>query len=866
MALPSVATAGSFASRFNSPPVAGVTLSGDAAYVGGHVQLTAAANGQSGQMLLNDLDPGESIDAFSAHCQVFIGGGSGADGMSFSFGDPSSITSAVDGVNTGLAVSLDTFNNGGGDVFNAVQVRYNGASIATSGALTLRTGSYVNLDVVVRQDGLITVFHNTTFAISATIPGWSGVAGRRFVFNAATGGLNDEHSIEDVVIATTSAADFRSTFDSPPVSGVNLFGNAIYDAGAVKLTTTSPGGQQGAMILNDLDAGAAIQRFAATVRFGIGAGSGADGMSFAFGDLPSASFGEEGTGNGLILRFDTFGGGGDFVNEIEVVYAGAHVAASGVRTIRTGDFRDVVITMSANGRLAVAHQNSTNSSVPLIEVTIPGWAPQAGWRFGIGGRTGGLTDNHWVEDLAIETIACGNGALEDGEACDAGAANGTATSCCSSTCTFVTAGTQCRASAGVCDPAETCTGSSAACPTNSFATSGSSCTDDGNVCTDDQCNGSGACIHPNNTASCDDGLFCTGADTCSGGSCSAHAGDPCVGGPECANTCDEILNTCNLPAGTACTADSSVCSLDLCDGSGACTHPAGNAGATCRASAGDCDLPESCDGASPSCPTDLFRPSSYECRPPAGECDTAERCSGAAADCPANGFVAAGIACTDDGQPCTSDACDGDGTCEHVALPDTDVDSVCDAQDTCTNVGNARDFYARSKLVLTKINTDTTPGNDGLKLSAAFDLPSASSFGSLNPIAHGARIVLLNQAGGVEVDQVLPGGTYAGSGSRGWKSNTKGTVWQYLDKTTSPLSGITTLKVTDKNKTSPGRVTASLTGKKTTFPVVSADTPVQLVVVLGNQTDAIAGYCGESDFTPASCLFNGAQSTLVCRQ
>ena len=619
VALPSVATAGSFASRFNSPPVAGVTLSGDAAYVGGHVQLTAAANGQSGQMLLNDLDPGESIDAFSAHCQVFIGGGSGADGMSFSFGDPSSITSAVDGVNTGLAVSLDTFNNGGGDVFNAVQVRYNGASIATSGALTLRTGSYVNLDVVVRQDGLITVFHNTTFAISATIPGWSGVAGRRFVFNAATGGLNDEHSIEDVVIATTSAADFRSTFDSPPVSGVNLFGNAIYDAGAVKLTTTSPGGQQGAMILNDLDAGAAIQRFAATVRFGIGAGSGADGMSFAFGDLPSASFGEEGTGNGLILRFDTFGGGGDFVNEIEVVYAGAHVAASGVRTIRTGDFRDVVITMSANGRLAVAHQNSTNSSVPLIEVTIPGWAPQAGWRFGIGGRTGGLTDNHWVEDLAIETIACGNGALEDGEACDAGAANGTATSCCSSTCTFVTAGTQCRASAGVCDPAETCTGSSAACPADGKSTA--------------ECRASAGA--------------CDVAESCDGVNSACPADGFTAGGTEC-----------RAPAG--------VCDVaEACTGSSAACPADGKSTAECRASAGACDVAESCDGVNDACPADAHAPDGTSC-------DDGQSCT-VLDVCAAGSCGGDPITCGDGSlQPACGEQCDDGGR-----VPGDGCDAAC---------------------------------------------------------------------------------------------------------------------------------------------------------------------------------------------
>ena len=43
--------------------------------------------------------------------------------------------------------------------------------------------------------------------------------------------------------------------------------------------------------------------------------------------------------------------------------------------------------------------------VGLTLLALPGWAPQAGWRFGIGGRTGGATDNHWIDDLLIETDA-----------------------------------------------------------------------------------------------------------------------------------------------------------------------------------------------------------------------------------------------------------------------------------------------------------------------------------------------------------------------------------------------------------------------------------------------------------------------------
>ena len=52
--------------------------------------------------------------------------------------------------------------------------------------------------------------------------------------------------------------------------------------------------------------------------------------------------------------------------------------------------------------------------------------------------------------------------------------------------------------------------------------------DDFNVCTDEACVGN-VCQYTNNVNSCDDGLYCNGTDTCSGGSCSVHTGSPCPG-------------------------------------------------------------------------------------------------------------------------------------------------------------------------------------------------------------------------------------------------------------------------------------------------------------------------------------------------
>ena len=56
-------------------------------------------------------------------------------------------------------------------------------------------------------------------------------------------------------------------------------------------------------------------------------------------------------------------------------------------------------------------------------------------------------------DLGFYYSDCGDSVVDSPEACDEGAANGTAGSCCSSTCTFKTGGTTCRAAADACDVA-----------------------------------------------------------------------------------------------------------------------------------------------------------------------------------------------------------------------------------------------------------------------------------------------------------------------------------------------------------------------------------------------------------------------------
>ncbi len=180
---------------------------------------------------------------------------------------------------------------------------------------------------------------------------------------------------------------------------------------------------------------------------------------------------------------------------------------------------------------------------------------------------------------------------------------------------FVGADVVCRAAQGECDQAENCTGLSAVCPPDLFVLSGMPCTDDGIGCTSDTCL-SGECIHlpfPTGTSCVDDGIECT-SDTCSNGEC-VHP--PRAAGTPCGQL--QPQGDCDMP--------------DICNGTGVCSPNLTPGGTVCRAAASGCDQSEYCNGLSPACPADLY--------------------------------ASNGTPCTEDGDECTNDVCDGAGQCAH---------------------------------------------------------------------------------------------------------------------------------------------------------------------------------------------------------
>src|SRR5436309_125131 len=124
-------------------------------------------------------------------------------------------------------------------------------------------------------------------------------------------------------LSRTEAGTFSTDFSGGAPAGVNLFGVAKFEADAtggtnttdvLKLTEAGVGNSTGGAILNDFDSGTTVNGFEVNFSLHIGRGSGADGMSFFFGDFNDAAYSEEGPGtgaiNGLTVCFDVFNNGG----------------------------------------------------------------------------------------------------------------------------------------------------------------------------------------------------------------------------------------------------------------------------------------------------------------------------------------------------------------------------------------------------------------------------------------------------------------------------------------------------------------------------------------------------------------------------
>ena len=205
--------------------------------------------------------------------------------------------------------------------------------------------------------------------------------------------------------------------------------------------------------------------------------------------------------------------------------------------------------------------------------------------------------------------------------------------------------------------------------------------DDGVSCTDDECDeDTDACTHTTNAGHCDDGLWCNGQETCDAiNDCQAGAAPDCRDDLECTTeTCDETTDTCLQTPNDAVCDDGTFCNgAETCDPVDGCQP----------GPAVDCDDGIDC--------TDGFCDEDYqECiqLPDKAFCDDDLFCNGIELCDIADGCISPAPPSCDDGISCTEDSCDEAGdTCAFVPIDaDCDDDNFCNGAETCDPLGGCQ--------------------------------------------------------------------------------------------------------------------------------------------------------------------------------
>ena len=124
---------------------------------------------------------------------------------------------------------------------------------------------------------------------------------------------------------------------------------------------------------------------------------GGDGVTVSYGAaLPIHLLGEFGGGSGLRVQFLTNG----HEPRIEVHYDAVRLGSAPCANLRSGHLTRASITAESAG-VSVRYDGQ------LLLGPLPwghlGWAPQPDWQLAFSAASGFYADNHWVDDLRIQT-------------------------------------------------------------------------------------------------------------------------------------------------------------------------------------------------------------------------------------------------------------------------------------------------------------------------------------------------------------------------------------------------------------------------------------------------------------------------------
>jgi hypothetical protein len=384
----------------------GWVFNGSAQMSGSDLVLTQAANSLTGDAVFSTPVPSNGLRAaFTA----VIGGGNGADGMTFSMLDAASNTPHSLGVGggglgfkglTGVAVTLDTYK-GGNDPSNNFIGLTNGSLVngqlsyvATATNIpNLRSGTHA---LVVNVSGTkVTVSVDGTQVISATVAMPASVLP---MFSGANGGLNDQHAVRAVAVTSGGTAllapDDGWRFNgAASVSGSNVVLTPAQNSVAGTMLYARP------VITNGLTA---------SFNLSMNGGTGADGATFALLNPASTtpnSLGGSGGGlgfaglAGVAVSFITYPQNGvnshNFVGVMTSTTGGkATLVASStnVPNLRSGSHNVVIrvtgttIVLTVDGTQVLSTPVSTLTSTAIVGFTA---------------ATGGSNDVHVVSNAQI---------------------------------------------------------------------------------------------------------------------------------------------------------------------------------------------------------------------------------------------------------------------------------------------------------------------------------------------------------------------------------------------------------------------------------------------------------------------------------
>lgn len=308
-------------------------------------------------------------------------------------------------------------------------------TVTTSGAVRL-----------VSQSGNQTILINHAVTNSVTVNDPTGVTYQWYRGASQISGATDSSYVIPSVALTDNAASFSAVatrasvsvtsapvtltvanLTPPPSPVVNYTfddglvpaGTAIYgstyvspnggvaDSGTLHIVDAI-NGIAGAFVVEPLLGGAQVSALWAAfdIRLGGGTTPPADGISFNWApNLPEGTIGgaEDGTGGNLTIGFDIYDNGNETppAPSIDVRYKGAVVASTRLtfqQIENGGGFQTVLLRVDQNGKLDLA----VGERVLYTGLQLPNYTFVANGKYAFYGRTGGLNENEWLDNVRIQ--------------------------------------------------------------------------------------------------------------------------------------------------------------------------------------------------------------------------------------------------------------------------------------------------------------------------------------------------------------------------------------------------------------------------------------------------------------------------------